>query len=94
MLDPSTGTPVGPAIKLRDHVHGAAFRRSGDVLIADGKGVEVWPANGDALAKEPLLKAEGTVAIALSPDERTLCVLTRNTAALVGPGGDAWSAQS
>jgi WD40 repeat protein len=90
MLDPSSGVVVGPVIKLRDHVHGAAFRRSGDVLIADGKGVEVWPANGDALAKEPLLKTEWPVAIALSPDERTLCALTRNAARLWDMASHAW----
>jgi hypothetical protein len=90
MLDSATGAAIGPVVRLHDNIHGAAFRRSGDVLIADQRGVDVWPAGSDALANDPLVKGEWTVSIALSPDERMLSVLTRDTARLWDMTTRAW----
>lgn len=82
LLDASNGKPIGEPLTIPSRISSAVFRRSGDFLLATGNAVERWPAASAELSKEPFLQGENLVCIALSPDEKTLLAVTRDTAQL------------
>ena len=81
LLDVS-GKPVGEPLTIPSRISSVVFRRSRDILLAAGNTVERWPAASAEISKEPFLQAENLVCIALSPDEKTLLTVTRDTAQL------------
>jgi WD40 repeat protein len=83
LLDGRTGHRSREPLIVDEHVTGAIFLRSGDVLLARNRnGVVNWPAGQSEPSKEPLVKMERVLSLALSPDEKTLLTVARDEARL------------
>ena len=82
LLDASDGKPIGESLTIPSQICSAVFRRSGDILLAGRNTVERWSTASAEISKEPFLRTENLACIALSPDEKTLLTVTRDTAQL------------
>jgi WD40 repeat protein len=83
LLDGRTGLTLRAPLIVDEHVTGAIFLRSGEVLLARKRdGVVNWPREQSEPAKEPLVKMKRILSIALSPDEKTLLTAARDEARL------------